>query len=91
MLEAIRVRCDESSRKIKNTSVKEFTEGQRVRCYDIKSKKYSLLGTIISCHLSGDGLIRSFGVKLDSNIIRRVTSAWIRPYVVVDVDGAPEI
>ena len=82
MLEAKRVRCDESSRKINNISVKEFHKGQRVRCYDIKGKRYSLLGTIY--HIlppSGDGLIRNFRVKLDYNIVQRVIAAWIRPNI----------
>ena len=87
-MEAIRCRRDASSRKICNISVKEFTEGYRVRCHDIKYRKYSELGTIISCHLLADGLIRSFTVQLDYNIIPWVTSARIRP-LVVDVQGAP--
>ena len=78
MLEAIRVRHDSSSQEIRNTTLKNFVEGQRVRVYDIRSKKYSELGTIISCHPSGDGVIRTFGCSLI-----QMTSSWIRPLVQV--------
>jgi len=78
MLEAIRVRRDNSSRKIRNTTLKEFSEGDRVRVYDIKSKSYSAFGTVIGCYPSSDGLVRTYSVLLDSHITRRCNSTWIR-------------
>ena len=83
MLEAIRVRRDSSSQKIRNTTLMNFVEGQRVRVYDIKSKKYSELGSVVSCYLSGDGVIRTYGMQLDSNINRWVNFNWIRPHIQV--------
>ena len=78
MLEAIRIRRDNSSKKIRNTTLKEFHEGDRVRVYDIKSKTYSAYGTIVGAYPSSDGLVRTYSVLLDSHITRRCNSTWIR-------------
>ena len=78
MLEAIRERRDKSSRKIRNSTLKEFQEGDRVRVYDIKTKSYSAHGTIVGAFPSSDGLVRTYNVLLDSQITRRCNSTWIR-------------
>ena len=46
--------------------------------YDHKDKKYSILGSIEACHPSSDSVIRSFTLKLDSDILRWIYASWIR-------------